>query len=206
MIGFKAYKYYLAVKLHFTSESYDLFEHNGKVRASLVKYNERNDKYLFEKLYTKLGGDKEFVEFLVANFMYGNDDVMYTPEESTTIYKQWLKRKQSITEVFRDDLDLMVLHAQQNKLGQPLLETIHGLEGQHPEMFKLLIGGQISIETCSIIERLDPYLQDWKQNLGVFWDQARRIGKSHRFVKFDENKMNRLYLNFKSEMNHDGSA
>ena len=188
------------MKLHFTSESYDLFEHNGKVRASLVKFNERNDKYLFEKLYTKLGGDKEFVEFLVANFMYGNDDVMYTPEESTTIYKQWLKRKQSITEVFRDDLDLMVLHAQQNKLGQPLLETIHGLEGQHPEMFKLLIGGQISIETCSIIQRLDPYLQDWKQSLGIFWEQARRIEKSHRFVKFDENKMNRLYLNFKNEM------
>lgn len=200
MTGYKAYKFYLAVKLHFTSDSYDLFEHGGKVRASLVKFNDRNDKYLFEKIYTKLGGDKEFIEYMVANFMYGNDDVMYTPEESMTNYKKWLKRKQSRTEVFRDDLDLMALYAQQNKLTQPLLNMRNGLDGQHPEMFKLLIGGQISIETCSIIQRLDPYLQDWKQTLGIFWEQARRIEKSHRFVKFDENKMNQLYLTFKSEM------
>lgn len=200
MVGFKAYKYYMAVKLHFGSDTYDLFEHNGRVKASLVKFNERNDKYLFEKLYSKLGGDKEFVEYVVANCMYGNDDVMYTPEESNVNYKQFLKRKQSLTEVFRDDLDLMVLHAQQNKLGQPLVETIHGLEGQHPEMFKMLMGNAISIETCSIIERLDPYLHEWKSTLGLFWEQARRIGKSHRFVKFDENRMSRLYLNFKSEL------
>lgn len=200
MVGFKAYKYYLAVKLHFSSDSYDLFEHNGRVRASLVKFNERNDKYLFEKVYNKLGGDKEFVEFIVSNYMYGNDDAMYTPEESMANYKVWQKRKQSLTEVFRDDLDLMVLHAQREKLGQPLVETIHGLKGQHPEMFKLYLGGSISIETCSIIERLDPYLHEWKQELGLFWEQARRIGKCHRFVKFDENRMNQLYLNFKSEL------
>ena len=47
MDGFDVYKIYLAIKLHFTSESYDYFKHNGKTTARLATFTKRRDRYFF---------------------------------------------------------------------------------------------------------------------------------------------------------------
>ena len=54
--GFKAYQRYLAIKAHFTTDSYDILKHKGKVRASVSSFKTRNDRYYFarvEKKYSK---------------------------------------------------------------------------------------------------------------------------------------------------------
>lgn len=48
--AFNAYKTYTAVKQHFTSDSYDLFKYNGKVRATESAFMKRKDKPMFFKL------------------------------------------------------------------------------------------------------------------------------------------------------------
>ena len=50
MSPFEAYKLYTAIKNHFTTESYDYFKYNGKVRASEHTFETRKDKYMFYKL------------------------------------------------------------------------------------------------------------------------------------------------------------
>ena len=51
--GFDVYKTYLAVKLHFASDTYDYYKYDGKVNAKLDTFTKRKDRYFFHKLSTR---------------------------------------------------------------------------------------------------------------------------------------------------------
>ena len=51
--GFAAYALWNALKLHFTSDSYDYFKYNGKTNVSKQTFSIRKDKYQFYKLSRK---------------------------------------------------------------------------------------------------------------------------------------------------------
>ena len=51
--GFSVFKTYLAIKLHFSSDTYDYFKYEGKVNCKLETFTKRNDRYFFHKLSTK---------------------------------------------------------------------------------------------------------------------------------------------------------
>lgn len=53
MTPFQAYVDYLAVKTHFTSETYDYFRYSGKVVAKVSTFERRKDRNRFEKLARK---------------------------------------------------------------------------------------------------------------------------------------------------------
>ena len=86
MDGFKAYKYYMAVKLHFTSKKYNVFETRGHVKGTRDAFNSRNDRYIFEKLAQKYADDKEIIQFFVSNFAYGNDTAIYAGQEAEDLF------------------------------------------------------------------------------------------------------------------------
>ena len=96
MDGFKAYRYYLALKLHFTSEKFNVFENRGNVKGSREAFEARNDRYIFEKLARKIGNDRDIIQFFVANFAYGNESAIYAGQEADDNLGEWNKRKQSI--------------------------------------------------------------------------------------------------------------
>ena len=41
MTAFESYKMYVALKLHFTTDSYDYFKFNGKTRVSETNFEKR---------------------------------------------------------------------------------------------------------------------------------------------------------------------
>ena len=53
MEPFDAYKYYMAIKLHFESDSYDAPKYNFKTSISPQSFWKRRDKYHFAKLSRK---------------------------------------------------------------------------------------------------------------------------------------------------------
>ena len=69
MTGFEVYKMYLALKNHFTTDTYDYVKYRGKVNASEKAFEERRDRYFFKKLATKYDGS-EVLNYFVANFMH----------------------------------------------------------------------------------------------------------------------------------------
>ena len=103
MTDYDAYKMYCALKRHFQSNTYDYFKYNGKVRASYSTFEKRNDKYFF----AKLAKHKDVIGFLVANFYYGDVWVGDLVNEQTAEnqYKEWLKRKQSLSYIFKNDVE-----------------------------------------------------------------------------------------------------
>ena len=53
MDAFQVYKYYLALKLHFTTDKYDVIKQKGKVRASRQAFAKRSDLFAINKIAKK---------------------------------------------------------------------------------------------------------------------------------------------------------
>ena len=201
MDGFKAYKYYMAVKLHFTKDDFDVFKNRGNIKGTREAFNARNDRYGFEKLARKFPVDRDLIQFFASNFAYGNDAVVYASEEAETILLEWNKRKQSITKIFADDCNKILMDAYKNKLKE---DDIFNLTNKtYSSILKLYLGKQISLETVRIIDDLQPVIQSWKQNSSMLllWEnEIRRIEKSKGFVKYDKDKVIKVFTDFKEEV------
>lgn len=201
MDGFKAYRYYLAIKLHFTTDKFNVFENRGNVKGTREAFNARNDRYIFEKLARKHDNDKDIIQFFVANFAYGNDTAIYAGAEADEVYTEWLRRKQSITKIFVDDLATLLTHIEINKLTHTALFNF--TDSEYPVALKLFVGGKIKIETLRIIDDLYPIIEKWKLNTSVryIWDDdLRRITKLTGFVKYDIIKIKKIFDHFLEEV------
>jgi len=199
--GFKAYRYYLAIKLHFTTDKFNVFENRGNVKGTREAFNARNDRYIFEKLARKHDNDKDIIQFFVANFAYGNDTTIYAGAEADEVYTEWLRRKQSITKIFVDDLATLLTHIEINKLTHTSLFNF--TDSEYPVALKLFVGGKIKIETLRIIDDLYPIIEKWKLNTSVryIWDDdLRRITKLTGFVKYDIIKIKKIFDHFLEEV------
>lgn len=201
MDGFKAYRYYLAIKLHFTTDKFNVFENRGNVRGTREAFNARNDRYIFEKLSNKYPNDKDIIQYFVSNFAYGSDNAIYAGQEAEENYIEWIKRKQSITKVFVDDLSTLLTHIEINKLKHSAIFKF--TESEYPILLSLFIGNKITIETLRIIDDFYPFLDSWSQNNSVkyIWDnEFRRIKKLTGFVKYDIIKIEKIFNHFKEEI------
>lgn len=202
MDGFKVYRYYLAVKLHFTTDKYNVFETRGHVKGTREAFNARNDRYIFEKLAKKYDTDKEIIQFFVANFAYGHSDVVYSSQDAETNYLEWVRRKQSISKIFVDDLAKMLTSLESSGILSTYLFNYQN--DDYPVALKLFIGGKISIETLRIIDDIYPILEAWKKNPAAasIWDnEFRRVKKLQGFVKYDKSKILNIFNHFREELN-----
>jgi hypothetical protein len=199
--GFKAYKYYIAIKLHFTKDNFDVFKNRGNVKGTREAFNARNDRYMFERLARKYPVDKDLIQYYVANFAYGNDAAIYSSEEAETNLLEWNRRKQSITKIFADDCNKILMDACKSKYKE---DSIFNLTNKgYSSILKLFLGNQISLESLRIIDDLHPVIDSWKENssMVLLWEnEIRRIEKSKGFVKYDSDKVTKVFNNFIQEI------
>ena len=95
MEGFDVFKTYLALKLHFTSKTYDYHKYEGKVTAKLDTFTKRNDRYFFYKLSKKYKAS-EIEDFFVANFIKNDRNWIGSllNNDGETTYKDYIKYSQ----------------------------------------------------------------------------------------------------------------
>lgn len=194
-----AYKMYLAAKLHFMSDTYDVTKFNSKVRVSRTKFDERNQNILYEKFADKFDTRLEMAQYLIANFAYGawgKTDIIYGTAEADQNYKEWNRRKQSRTQVLKNDLSKIKLEWEVNNM-TPFIDDLESKFPRIPHLFQMFIGNRITLETLVILDKYHPYLSNWKQNMGhLFQDEIRRLIKSKPFIRFDEDKLKPIFMDF----------
>ncbi len=199
-----AYRMYLAAKLHFMTDKYDITECHAKVRVSHKAFSERNQQALYEKFADKFDTKLEMAQYLIANFAYGawgNTDIVYGTAESDQNYKEWNRRKQSLTQVFKNDLSKIRLEWESNEDMTPFTEDLTSKFPKIPHLFQMYIGKHITLETIIMLDKFQPFLKVWKENMGqLFEDEMRRIIKTKPFVRFDEKKMKPIYMGFIEEI------
>ena len=108
MNSYEAYTLYLAIKLHFTSDSYDFYRHNAKVNSSFNTFLKRNDRFFFHKLTTKYTRE-EMIDYFICNFFHNSKTWIgnLVRADGETTYNKWRKYNQSFTYNFRADCVLL---------------------------------------------------------------------------------------------------
>ena len=151
-------------------------------------FNKRKDKIFFEKL----AKHPDVHGFLIANLSDNEKlwirELAYS-EKAEQAYKLWMKRQQSLTYCFKQDLDK--LHNDFNK--NFLIE-----ENSHPILLKKYLGDEICLETLCILLNLVPgAMKHWDTKLSydLVWDMlGTKVRKYTPFVKFDREKYKQICL------------
>ncbi len=151
MEAIEAYKVYIALKNHFTQPSYDYFKYNKKTNVTFDSFQRRKDKIFF----AKLGNKKEsyLEEFLVANFI--RDPKVWIGEllsdGAEDVYKEWKKKQESISYVFRNEIEFLSEYDTKEKLDEFFKVPD---DGSHPKIFLMLMRKEISAETYLILDSI----------------------------------------------------
>lgn len=201
MNGFKAYKYHLALKLHFTKDKYNVFETRGNLKVSLDAYKSRNDSYLFERLVKKLDKDQDFIQFVVANYAYGNTNYLYDDGLAVSNYIQWQRVKESITRTFTEDIT--TIQNEMDKHGIEYSNVINCTNNDLPFIIKLYLGKVIQPQTISIINDFTNIIDSWQQEptLNIFFeDEMLRLKKLKGFFSYDKEKLSRIYKSLSGDI------
>lgn len=184
LTGFEVYKFYLSTRLHFTSHKYNVIKSNGKTSVKHETFLKRRDATLFEQLAKKFEQPRDVIRYLVANFAYGHDNVMYDREKGQELVTRWIKNKESMSRVFRRDLDTIRDHAATNRLNLAIVIEPCALASN--AVIKLMRADRVNIESAVILCQLTPgLLEAWEsitENSMIYSADLLRIRKLHSFV------------------------
>ena len=178
--SFRVYVDYLALKRHFTTDSYDYQKYNGKVRASFDSFSTRNDAFFFYKLAKK----KDWHNIILAN-MLKNQNIWIREileENAETIFAEWEGRIDSLTYTFKDDL---------SRLKENYAENFIPVNGQHPHVISLYLQKKISIETFTILANISNVYERWSKEVVdkiVAGDIIRLSKKYYPFLEINRKK------------------
>ena len=182
MMPFDAYRCYISLKSHFTKESYDYHKVGVLTRVKKETFYKRKDRFWFEK-FSRQKNDKEVVDFFVSNFVSTTDPSrMYIGElvkNGEERYVDWKKRTQSLSYVFKEETEYLF----KDKKVDEVFDCSKG----HPIVLKKFLGGNISLETLVIYDRILGYGNNFDKKLkDPVWETvSRRVRKYTPFLNID---------------------
>lgn len=193
MDGFRAYKYYMALKLHFTNEKFNVFTNRGRLRGKRATFESRNDRGLFERLARDYADERQCISMIASNMMYGHFEVVYDLEQCVDNFEQYQRRKQSITNVFTNDCQAIA--------DAGVAYTSNSSKKFH-DIVQLHLAGKVTTETLSILNDFDQLIDQARSDScmsTLFGDLLLRIKKSQGFVKYNKSRLTPAYLNLLEE-------
>ena len=182
MMPFDAYRCYLSLKNHFTKDHYDYYKNEGRTRVKKETFYKRKDRFWFER-FARQKNDKEVVDFFVSNFVSTTDPAkMYIREMIQTgedRYIDWKKKVESLSYVFKEESEDLF---QKNEV-----DEVFDCSQGHPIVLKKFLGGNISLETLVIYDRILGYGKDFDKKLkDPVWETvSRRVRKYTPFLNID---------------------
>lgn len=187
MTPFETFKLYVSIRNHFNQKNYDYFLYNGKSRTSQESFEKRKDKMFF----LKLSKHEDVLGFLVSNFLENSKtwikELAYS-ENAEKIYNDWLKRKQSLTYQFKQDI---------SKLDDDFNGLFKVEHNQHPIILKSYLSGDVSLETfCILLEITNSkkYL-DKSLESDIIWEElSLKVKKYTPFIHYDREKIKKICL------------
>jgi len=182
MEAIDAYRIYLAIKNHFTLDTYDYFKYNKKTKVTLDSFLKRKDKIFFAKLGNRK--DKYLEDFLVANFLYQTNIWVgeLLSDECEERYKNWKRKQESISYHFKSEMEF-VSELDTDEFNK-LFQTING---NHPRIIQKYLHKEISIETLCILDSILKFTHKSDKLLSdpIYTDISKLCKKYQPFLKVD---------------------
>ena len=190
--GFAAFALYNALKLHFTSDSYDYFKYNGKTNVSKTTFSTRKDKYHFYKLSRKYSVI-ELRDFYIANFINGNGDWVgdMTGPEGEEHYRKWQKTNQALTNTFDNDI-IMLLDKVDGAEFWSFDDYFKPIGGGWPNIITKLMKNEVSLESVCLLVEFANLMPMWEKEItdDILWPTWHKLIKKYTpFIKYDKEKV-----------------
>ena len=147
MTTFEAYKTYLALRLHFTT-NYDIRKTKGHVKAYTSTLDKNTKLQFYLQKLKKRYRQHEFVNYLVANFVSGDKWGGVYSADSDEVYLAWQATQDSLMYRYRQDLEAF------EASGVTDLNQLFDCSTGHPIILKRLLGKMCLLETVVILEKL----------------------------------------------------
>ena len=185
--GFDVYKTYLAVKLHFASDTYDYYKYGGKVNAKLETFTKRKDRYFFHKLSTKYA-ETDILDFFVANFLADSKRWIgnLLANDGKGVYLDYKKRKESFIYHFKQECGTIV--SDFSNRGLSFDDGFLCPNGQHPRILRLLIQKKISYQTAVVLNHFLNFTKNWDKEITekVVWPEiSLKVARVKPFINFN---------------------
>jgi len=185
LTAFDAYVLFLSMKNHFTQEKYDFFKYKGKIKnVSKDSFSVSKDRFLYQRI-CRMYDEGAINDFFVANFIKGKVWVRdFLEEEAHDDYVNYVKRKQSLSYTFTNDLDRLFSNYPP--------ETAFRIKGGMPPILNSVMCGTVSPETFAILDRFLGLSKTYDEQMpGDFiWSKYRLLAhKFHPFLEYDPKKM-----------------
>jgi len=184
--GFSAFAMFNAIKLHFTTDSYDYFRYHGKSHVTTDNFSTRKDKFSFYKLSRKYRLE-DLKNFYVSNLL--EKDVNWIGDinnlEGEETYKKWQKRTQSLTYRFEQDIIGLLNETQSPN------EMLVVKDGQYPVLLKEVMHNTIAVETLVILNDIMNFFPMWDKKISdtIVWPSMRnKFVKYAPFINYDKDK------------------
>ena len=177
MLPFDCYKTYIAMKSHFTKDSYDYQRYGNRLpRLKVTSFYKRKDRFFFEKMSRDFP-DKEIEEFFIANFISGTDPAsIYMADiikNGRQTYKEWQKRNQSLSYTFKEDVE--------NIFEKKKVDDVFDCRKGHPPILKSYLGKKTTLETMVICDIILGYGKDFDKRLNdPVWETVSRKVKKYK--------------------------
>jgi len=172
---YEVYKLYLAIKLHFTTKSYDVVKYKGKVRVKPETFKKRKDMVSIKKLARDYKRE-EIIDFLVANFVSGERWGGLFDIQASKRYEDWKVKKNQREYIFKRDVSKIVLEMEKQKVG-----AFFEKNGKQGLTFRLYFGTMIEIETLVILDKIFNFVEETDDIL--LEDVVLLVKKYRPFVK-----------------------
>ena len=185
--GFDVYKTYLAVKLHFASDTYDYYKYGGKVNAKLDTFTKRKDRYFFHKLSTKYA-ETDILDFFVANFLADSKRWIgnLLANDGRDVYLDYKKRKEAFAYHFKQDCGSIVSDFRRKSISFD--DGFIPVNGQHPRVLRLLIQRKISYQTTIVLNHFLNFVKNWDKEITekVVWPEiSLKVTRLKPFINFN---------------------
>ena len=183
MMPFDCYKTYIALKSHFTKDSYDYQRYGNRLpRLKVNSFYKRKDRFFFEKMSRDFP-DKEIEEFFISNFISGTDPKnVYMADiikNGRSTYKDWQKRNQSLSYLFKQEV--------KNIFYKQNFDDMFNCSKGHPPILRSYLGNRTSIETMVICDIILGYGKNFDKRLNdpVWETVSRKIKKYTPFLNIN---------------------
>lgn len=186
MTPYETYCLFLALKNHFTTESYDFFKYKGKTSASVKSFEARNDRFFFQKLSRKYNSD-QMTDVMVANLLQGKKWVGdFLADDAEEIYFEYIKVKESITYIFTEETNRI--------FGKYTpAEVFQCKQGKYPIILEECMTGELPLPIFVVLNDFFNFFPKLDTKLGkddVIWSKIRlRCNKLKPFVEYDKQKL-----------------
>jgi len=175
-----------SIKESLSPSKYHMVE-KGLLKISGKAFNQREDKYGYKKVVSKLHSE-ELIYFFLANSVVGNNYPFCDYEKSMKIYVDFCKMKSSISYFFEQDILKLDSEAD--------LFDIN--DDYQPGIVRYVLSGKISLESFILLQMeifdvfsLNFYDYIWNERK-IFINNYMKFFEGG-FIKYDSEKIKRIY-------------